>query len=76
MDRKTDLYLQLNPYLLIINIAIMKKLLIPAVLFIAISSFSSCELVEGIFKAGVWVGILIVVAVIALIIWLVTRARK
>jgi hypothetical protein len=54
----------------------MKKILIPAALFIAISSFSSCELVEGIFKAGVWVGILIVVAVIALIIWLVTRARK
>lgn len=36
--------------------------------------FSSCAVVGGIFKAGVWVGILIVVAILALIIFLVTRA--
>lgn len=34
---------------------------------------SSCTVVGGIFKAGVWVGVLIVVLVLALIIWLVTR---
>jgi cytosine/uracil/thiamine/allantoin permease len=38
--------------------------------------FTGCELVEGIFKAGVWVGIIIVVAVIALIIWIISRITK
>jgi len=38
--------------------------------------FAGCSVVEGVFKAGVWVGILVVVAVIALIIWLVTKSRK
>jgi hypothetical protein len=37
---------------------------------------SSCEIIGGIFKAGVWVGVLIVVAIIALIVWLVGRGRK
>jgi len=36
-------------------------------------SLSSCELVGDIFKAGVWVGVLIVVAIIGLIIYLVSR---
>jgi hypothetical protein len=39
-------------------------------------SFSSCQVVEGIFKAGVWVGILIIVAIIALIFWLISKAGK
>ena len=34
---------------------------------------SGCEVVQGIFEAGVWVGILIVVGIIALIIWAFTR---
>jgi hypothetical protein len=38
--------------------------------------FSGCEVIGGIFKAGVWVGILVVVAVIGLIIWLVTRGKR
>ncbi|MGZ3931624.1 MAG: phosphatidate cytidylyltransferase [Bacteroidia bacterium] len=37
---------------------------------------SSCAIVGGIFKAGVWSGIFIVVLVIALIIFLITRAGK
>lgn len=45
-------------------------------LFFALSLLSSCEAIGGIFKAGVWVGILIVVLVIALILFLVTRGRK
>ena len=40
-----------------------------------ISFLSSCEVIGGIFKAGVWVGILIVVAIIGLIIWLIGRGR-
>ena len=42
-------------------------------LFIFLVSFSSCEAIKGIFKAGVWTGVIIVVAVIALIIYLVSR---
>jgi hypothetical protein len=37
---------------------------------------SGCELVGDIFKAGVWSGILIVVAIIALIIFLIGKAGK
>jgi hypothetical protein len=39
-------------------------------------TFSSCEVVGGIFKAGMGVGIFIVVLVVALIIWLVSRGRR
>ena len=39
-------------------------------------SLSSCEVVEGIFKAGVWVGVIAVVVVIALIFWLINKAKK
>ncbi|MBN9300062.1 MAG: phosphatidate cytidylyltransferase [Filimonas sp.] len=35
---------------------------------------SSCEVIGGIFKAGVWVGILLVVVVAFIIIWLVSKA--
>ncbi|WP_423147352.1 phosphatidate cytidylyltransferase [Rubrolithibacter danxiaensis] len=34
---------------------------------------SSCEVIGDIFKAGVWVGVIIVVVVIALIIWLIRK---
>jgi hypothetical protein len=34
---------------------------------------SSCEIIGDIFEAGVWVGIIVVVGVIALIIWLIAR---
>jgi len=36
----------------------------------------SCSVIEGIFKAGVWTGILIVVVIIALIIFLISRGKK
>ena len=39
-------------------------------------SMSSCSAIEGIFKAGVWVGVIVVVAIIALIFWLISRAGK
>jgi uncharacterized membrane protein YcjF (UPF0283 family) len=43
------------------------------VLFTLMISLSSCELVKGIFKAGVWVGVLTVVAVIALVVFIISR---
>ncbi len=39
-------------------------------------TLSSCEVVGGIFKAGMWVGILFVVLVVGLILWLVGRGRR
>lgn len=38
--------------------------------------FTSCEVIVGIFNAGVWVGVLVVVAVIALVIWLLRALFK
>jgi hypothetical protein len=37
---------------------------------------TSCQAIGDIFKAGVWVGVLIVVGIIALIIYLVTRSSN
>jgi hypothetical protein len=37
---------------------------------------SSCEAIEGIFKVGMWAGILIVVVIIAIIIWLINKFRR
>ena len=34
---------------------------------------SSCEVIGDIFEAGVWVGIVIVVLVIAIIIWIIRK---
>ena len=41
----------------------------PLVLGALALSSTGCQAVEGIFKAGVWVGVLGVLAVLALIIW-------
>jgi hypothetical protein len=40
------------------------------------SSFSACGIISDIFQAGLWVGILAVVLVIALIIFIISRIRK
>jgi hypothetical protein len=39
-------------------------------------SFISCQAIESIFKAGVWVGVIAVVLVIAIIFWLINKAGK
>jgi len=39
-------------------------------------SLSSCEAIAGIFKAGVWTGIIVVVLIIALVVFLMSRAGK
>jgi len=50
----------------------MKSLLLFGFVFM-IFLLSSCAIVGGIFKAGVWTGILIVVFIIGVILWLVNR---
>jgi len=53
----------------------MKKslLFLSFILTMLMATLSSCQVVGGIFKAGVWSGIIIVIAVIALIAYLLTR---
>jgi hypothetical protein len=46
-----------------------------ALFFLAIT-FSSCEVVGGIFKAGFWTAIILIVLVVGLILWLVGRGRR
>lgn len=44
-----------------------------AIIALLTTTLTSCELVGDIFKAGMWTGIIVVVLVIALIIWLVSK---
>jgi len=46
------------------------------ILFVLMITCSSCEAIGGIFKAGMSVGIFVVVLVVALILWLVMRGRR
>lgn len=45
-------------------------------LFAMVVTLSSCELVGDIFQVGMAVGIVVVVAIVALIIWLISRFRR
>ena len=45
-----------------------------AVLFLALAS-TGCELVGGIFKAGMWVGVFMVVVVLAVLFFAVSKLR-
>ena len=46
-----------------------------AILVVALAS-SGCELVGGIFKAGMWVGVLMVLGIIALVFFAVTKMKS
>lgn len=52
-----------------------KQMNLPLLLLLTglLFSLSSCELIGDIFKAGVWVGVLGVVAVLALIMFLIRK---
>lgn len=57
----------------------MKKtnpVLLAALLLTTIISFSSCEAIGGIFKAGMWFGIIGIIVVVVIIFWLIGKARK
>lgn len=53
----------------------MKKITL-SITTLALLSLSSCQIAGGIFKAGVWVGIIIVVAIIAIIVMVIGKAGK
>lgn len=43
---------------------------------LAVAALSGCELAEGIFKAGMAVGILLVIFAVALVVFLVNKVRR
>lgn len=53
----------------------MKKIHVMSIVAMMIA-LSSCQIVGDIFKAGVWVGIILVFLVVAVIVWLFSRGRK
>lgn len=47
------------------------------VLFLLLTTvLTGCDLIAGIFEAGVWVGAILVIAIIVLIIWLFKKAFR
>ncbi|MEP6597172.1 MAG: phosphatidate cytidylyltransferase [Ginsengibacter sp.] len=50
--------------------------LIFALLAFFIFTASSCQAIGDIFKAGVWVGVIVVVLVVGIIFWLINKTRK
>ena len=45
-----------------------------ALLFTLVANLlTSCQAIEGIFKAGMWTGVIVVVAIVALIIWIISK---
>jgi hypothetical protein len=47
-----------------------------AALVLVLFSFTSCEIIGDIFKTGMGVGIFLVILVIAIIVWVVSKAKK
>ncbi|OWK97162.1 phosphatidate cytidylyltransferase [Kaistella haifensis DSM 19056] len=54
----------------------MKKFTLLGLSVFALTLLTSCEAIETIFKAGMWWGIILVVGVIGLVLWLLSRGRK
>ena len=46
------------------------------VMIILMTTLTSCEAIGGIFKAGMWWAFLLMFIVVALVIWVVMKARK
>lgn len=53
----------------------MKKYALFSLMAITSLLLTSCEAVGDIFKAGMWWGIIVVLGIIGLVIWLLTRGR-
>lgn len=47
-----------------------------ALLLAAIPFLSSCEAIGTIFKAGMWWAFILIFGVIALVVWIVSKAKK
>lgn len=42
----------------------------------SITTLVSCDIIEGIFRAGVWAGIIIVVLVMVIILYIISKIRR
>ncbi|WP_316835831.1 hypothetical protein [Pedobacter nutrimenti] len=51
----------------------LKKYLPLGIVALLVTTLSSCSVIEGIFKTGVWTGVIIVVIILALIIWVISK---
>lgn len=49
------------------------KIIRLSLLFLILVTVTSCEVIEGIFKAGMGVGIFIVIAIIAVIVFIISK---
>jgi hypothetical protein len=54
----------------------MKKFQLFALLMLNLSLLTSCSVVEGIFKAGMGTGIFLVLAILVIIVWAISKARR
>ena len=52
------------------------KNVLPVMFVFLVTFLSGCEVIGGIFKAGMWVGILIVAAIVGLVLFLINKSRK
>lgn len=50
--------------------------LLAAILLTTIVTLSSCEAIAGIFKTGMWFGVIGIIVVVVIIFWLIGKARK
>lgn len=50
-----------------------KLSLVLPVLLVASMLLTSCEAITGIFKAGMWTGVIGIILVVAIIIWLISK---
>jgi hypothetical protein len=57
-----------------------KKMKVNSVMMILlvaiVTTLTSCEAIGDIFKAGMWVGVIVVVLIIALVLWLINKVRR
>jgi uncharacterized membrane protein YkvI len=53
----------------------MNRTLAFILLVISTMTLAGCEIIGNIFEAGVWVGVILVVLVIGLVVWLLSRGR-
>jgi len=51
------------------------KTVLPILIFISVA-LSSCQAIAGIFKAGVWFGVIGIIVIVVIIFWLISKAGK
>ncbi|MEJ7828666.1 MAG: hypothetical protein WKF91_10730 [Segetibacter sp.] len=53
-----------------------KNSLIALLLLSVTTTLAGCEMFGEVFKAGMWIGVIVVVAVVALVLWLLRKMRR